>query len=155
MAVFAGGGHTTETSLLVRHLGDDADYVYVMIKGDSLSPHKEPFPGREIYIPPPGRTWDDPFTFLFRSIFSLFASLVAVASEKPDIIVSVGKDITVPIFIAGKIFGSKTVFVESMQRVYLPSLTGRIVYRIADLFFVQWPEMKKRFPRAIYAGRLA
>lgn len=36
------------------------------------------------------------------------------------------------------------------------SLSGTILYhtRMADTFFVQWPELQARFPRSSYAGRL-
>jgi uncharacterized protein YqjF (DUF2071 family) len=33
-------------------------------------------------------------------------------------------------------------------------MTGRIMYRWADLFFVQWPQLAETLPRAVYAGRL-
>jgi beta-1,4-N-acetylglucosaminyltransferase len=46
--------------------------------------------------------------------------------------------------------------VESIARVRKLSLSGTILYytRMADRFLVQWPELQRRFPRSIYAGRL-
>ena len=32
------------------------------------------------------------------------------------------------------------------------SLTGKLMYPLADLFLVQWEDMLKVFPKAIYAG---
>jgi len=46
------------------------------------------------------------------------------------------------------------IFIESWARVYSKSDSGKLVYPIADLFFVQWKEMEKVYPHAIYAGRL-
>ena len=48
------------------------------------------------------------------------------------------------------------VYVESIARTESLSLTGKILYhaRLADLFFVQWPGLAQRLPRAEYAGRL-
>jgi len=43
--------------------------------------------------------------------------------------------------------------VETGSRVRALSMTGRIVYRFADLFIVQWPQLQERYPRAVYAGR--
>ena len=60
----------------------------------------------------------------------------------------------VPVALAGKLVGASIAFVETGSRVTSPSLTGRIMYRLADLFFVQWPELRRVLPRAIYAGRL-
>lgn len=48
------------------------------------------------------------------------------------------------------------VYVESIARVQKLSLTGVILYRarLADAFFVQWEELAKKLPRALYMGRL-
>jgi beta-1,4-N-acetylglucosaminyltransferase len=46
--------------------------------------------------------------------------------------------------------------VESIARVKKLSLSGKILYlsRMADLLFVQWPELQELHPRSVYAGRL-
>ena len=51
---------------------------------------------------------------------------------------------------------TRVAYVESIARTEALSLTGRLLYggRLADLFFVQWPELAARLPRAVYAGRL-
>ena len=56
--------------------------------------------------------------------------------------------------VAAKILGKKSIYIESNAWVYKKSVTGKMVYPIADLFFVQWPEMKEQYENAIYAGRL-
>jgi beta-1,4-N-acetylglucosaminyltransferase len=50
----------------------------------------------------------------------------------------------------------RIVYVESIARVERLSLSGKILHasRMADLLFVQWPEMAKRYKGATYAGRL-
>lgn len=72
--------------------------------------------------------------------------------EKPDFVVSTGADTAVPTCLIAKLFGKKVAFIESFCRVKEPSLSGKIMYKIADLFLVQWPENKKFFPKAEYAG---
>lgn len=42
----------------------------------------------------------------------------------------------------------KVVFVESFCRVHTLSLTGRLLYPVADAFVVQWPDLQRRYPRA-------
>ena len=54
----------------------------------------------------------------------------------------------------GKLLGKKIIFIESWSRIYKKSSSGKFAYLFANLFFVQWPEMKKQYPKAIYAGRL-
>jgi UDP-N-acetylglucosamine:LPS N-acetylglucosamine transferase len=47
------------------------------------------------------------------------------------------------------------VFIETNSRIVKPSLTGRILYPFADLFFVQWkPLLKKYGKKAKYGGLL-
>jgi beta-1,4-N-acetylglucosaminyltransferase len=44
------------------------------------------------------------------------------------------------------------VFVESFCRTENLSLTGRLLYPIADKFIVQWQELQNSYPRAEYLG---
>lgn len=49
---------------------------------------------------------------------------------------------------------SRTVFCESFCRVKSLSLSGRIMYLLADRFVVHWPELLLKYPRAEYVGQL-
>ena len=73
---------------------------------------------------------------------------------RPKIIISTGSNICVPLFWAGKLHGSKIIFIETRAKVYARSLSGILVRRIADQIFVQWPEMLKLYPEAKYCGTL-
>jgi hypothetical protein len=44
------------------------------------------------------------------------------------------------------------VFVESFCRVQHLSITGKLLYHIADRFIVQWPSLARQYPRAEYLG---
>ena len=52
----------------------------------------------------------------------------------------------------GNFFGSKIVFIETFANVESKTMTGKYVYRFADKFIVQWPNMKKLYPKAEYNG---
>ena len=79
-------------------------------------------------------------------------SFLILWKEKPDCIVSTGALATFPICVWGKLMHKKIVYIESFARVDEPSLTGKLMYRFADLFIVQWKEMLDFFPNAVYAG---
>jgi UDP-N-acetylglucosamine:LPS N-acetylglucosamine transferase len=81
-------------------------------------------------------------------------SLGTLLRVKPQVIMHSGPGIAIPIALLGKIAGAKIIYVENGARVRTPSRSGRLMYRIADLFFVQWPELKAALPNAIYAGSL-
>lgn len=73
---------------------------------------------------------------------SAFGRLARLFREKrPEAVISTGSEIAIPAFVAAKLLGSTTIFVESWCRVTSRSTTGRIVYPISDHFFVQWPQL--------------
>lgn len=74
--------------------------------------------------------------------------------EKPDLIISSGAAIAVPFFYIGKLFGSKLIYIEVFDRIDKPTLTGKLVYPITDLFIVQWEEQKKVYKKAINLGSI-
>ncbi|MCM1157449.1 MAG: UDP-N-acetylglucosamine transferase subunit ALG14 [Bacteroidales bacterium] len=90
--------------------------------------------------------------FVFKFIILFFYSVKILIKEKPNIIISTGALVTVPICLIAKTFGIKVIYIESFARIDDASLTGKIMYRIADLFLVQWEEMLKIFPNAKYVG---
>uniref|UniRef100_M1B1H6 UDP-N-acetylglucosamine transferase subunit ALG14 n=1 Tax=Solanum tuberosum TaxID=4113 RepID=M1B1H6_SOLTU len=51
---------------------------------------------------------------------------------------------------------SSIFYVESIARVRKLSLSGLLLYKLhmADQLFVQWPQLKEKYPRAHYVGRL-
>ncbi|MBZ5964367.1 UDP-N-acetylglucosamine--LPS N-acetylglucosamine transferase [Leuconostoc gelidum subsp. gasicomitatum] len=91
-----------------------------------------------------------------RNLKNLFKNTILAVKvlylERPDVIISSGAAIAVPFFYLGKLFGAKTVYIEVFDRIDHPTLTGRLVYPVADKFIVQWPEMKKVYPKAIDLG---
>lgn len=91
-------------------------------------------------------------TFLFDIIKNFLKSLFIFLKEKPTIIISTGALATVPTCIIAKLFGKKIIFIESFAKVNSPTLTGRLMYKIANQFYVQWEDMLTIYPKAIYKG---
>lgn len=77
-----------------------------------------------------------------------------LAREKPDVVISTGAGVAVPFLYLGRLAGAETIYIESLTRINDLSLTGRLVYPVVHRFFVQWPELAGRYPRARYAGRV-
>jgi len=88
----------------------------------------------------------------FKSLVNLVQSLNVLLREKPTTILSTGADTAFFTCLLGKLLGAKLVFIESFARIREPSLSGRLLYPLADHFFVQWPDLKAKLPRAVYAG---
>lgn len=77
-----------------------------------------------------------------------------IRKERPDLIISSGAAVAVPFFYLGKFFGAKLVYIEIYDRLESATITGKLVYPIADRFIVQWEEMKKVYPKAINLGSI-
>jgi beta-1,4-N-acetylglucosaminyltransferase len=75
-----------------------------------------------------------------------------IEREKPDLVVSTGASIAVNFAIAAKLSGCKYMFIESLSRPRRLSMSGKLVYLLCDELYVQWPDISKRYKKAIYAG---
>ena len=74
--------------------------------------------------------------------------------ENPDVVISTGSEIAIPICYMAKIFGKKVIFIESLCRINNLSGTGKIVSAISDLFLVQWERLAKKCKKAEYKGNV-
>ena len=90
--------------------------------------------------------------FIPKLINIFFQSFYILHKEKPGYIISTGALVTFPICMLGKLMGKRVIYIESFARVDTASLTGKLMYKIADLFIVQWEDMLKIFPEAVYGG---
>ena len=154
LVVLGEGGHTTELLKLVDLLDDQHQYHYVVSEEDNLSIAKisKQGPIHRLWRPR-GKKTRLPIALL-RTVGVGVQSLLVLLRVRPKAILSTGPAIAVPISLLGKLLRIRIIFVETGSRVTSLSLTGRIMYNIADLFFVQWPQLKEKWPRARYEGRL-
>lgn len=89
-----------------------------------------------------------------KQFLNIFEAFMIMMKLRPKVIFSLGAAPALVFCIIGKFFGVKTIFVESFSRVSTPSLTGRLIYYFADDFYIQWPKLKKFFPKAKDYGGL-
>lgn len=91
-------------------------------------------------------------SFVPRMISNTFRSLKIYRKEKPDVVICTGVLAMIPMCLIAKLFGKKLIYIESFAKVTSATLSGKLLYRFADQFYVQWPQMKKIYPNAIYLG---
>jgi len=94
------------------------------------------------------------FTFVYKFFVLFIQSLIIFFKEKPDVVISTGALSTIPMCLLAKFTKRKLIFIESFSKINSPTITGKLMYRYADLFLVQWEEMKKIYPNATYGGGL-
>lgn len=91
-------------------------------------------------------------SFVPRMISNTFRSLKIYRKEKPDVVICTGVLAMIPMCLIAKLFGKKLIYIESFAKVTSATLSGKLLYKFADQFYVQWPQMKKIYPNAIYLG---
>ena len=90
--------------------------------------------------------------FLFKMIKNIFLSMKIFLIQRADFIISTGALATIPMCLIAKTFKKKVIFIESFAKVNSPTLTGKLIYKFADQFYVQWEDMLKVYPKGIYKG---
>lgn len=141
----SSGGHLEEISRL-KEIAASHESFLLTEKGSFQEPD---LCNRVIYVQQMNRK---ELLFLPKFIGLFLRSFRILRKERPDLIISTGALATYPICRIAKWMGVKIIYIESFARVDKASLTGKLMYPIADLFIVQWEEMKQFFPKAIYGG---
>jgi beta-1,4-N-acetylglucosaminyltransferase len=96
----------------------------------------------------------------FTTLYSLALCFQLVWRENPDVIVCNGPGTCIPLCISARILTffrlmrCKLIFVESFARVADLSLSGKIMYHLADRFIIHWPTLLEKYPKAEYLGKL-
>lgn len=143
------GGHFSELMQLSK-MFEKYDYHIITEKTKTNTNLVEKYPGKVDYLIFGSK--DHLFSYLFKFIANCFKSFYLFLKLRPKVIITTGTHTAVPICYIGKIFGSKIIFIETFANSQTKTLSGRLVYPIADLFLVQWESMLNLYPRAIYKG---
>lgn len=91
-------------------------------------------------------------SMLFLMVLNTFKSLKLIIVEKPDVVITTGVLAMIPLCLIAKVFGKQLIYIESFAKISSPTETGKLLYKFADQFYVQWESMKKFYPNAICLG---
>lgn len=95
----------------------------------------------------------DPHKSVLKYVLNTLQSLKHIIRERPELVISTGAGIAVPaILLAKYLFKTKVIFIESAANVVTSSKTGRFIYKISDLFLIQWQSLQPSYPKAKYCG---
>jgi beta-1,4-N-acetylglucosaminyltransferase len=138
--VTPSGGHLTEIRELKSVYRDHPhDFIInvPIVEPDDMK-------GRTTLISLSQRDWK--FLINFWEAFSI------LRLQKPKVILTTGGSFSVAFTLAGKLLSIPTIYIETVAKVVVPTLTGRFMYRLADRFLYQWPYLEKFFPKGQYIG---
>lgn len=141
--VCSAGGHLSEA--LDALVASDAPRYFVTYG----EPHaRERLAGEEAYYVV------DPHTSLVGYMKNAWQSIVLLIRKRPVVIFSTGAGIALATCLFGKVMGAKIIYLETGARVTTPSKAGKLMYRFANVFVVQWKPMLRWYPNALYVGPL-
>ena len=147
--IASSGGHLNELMQLEKMFKNYDSYL-VTEKSKSTLFLKDKYTNKVHYLI--FGTRYHPFTYFFKLIYNNIKSLFIYIKIRPKYIVTTGAHTAGPMCLIGKIFGSKIIFIESFANSSSKSITGKIVYKFADLFIVQWENMLNIYPKSVYGG---
>lgn len=86
---------------------------------------------------------------------NLLLAIKLFVTLRPRRILSTGAGVALPFFALSLLWpGCHSCYIESFARFSSPSLTGRLLYPLANCFLYQWPELRRFYPKGIYSGSI-
>lgn len=143
------GGHLSELMQL-KSMFNKYDFHIITEKTKSNMYLKDKYPNRVNYLVYGTRS--NMLVYPFKLLYNCFKSLFLYFKIRPKVIITTGAHSAGPMCCIGKIFGSKIIYIETFANSETKSVTGKLVYKFADLFIVQWEDMLKLYPKATFGG---
>lgn len=143
------GGHLNEL-LQLKPMFEKYDSYIITEKTKSNLKLKEEYENKIHFLV--YGTKHKPFTYPFKLLYNCFKSLYYYLLIRPDVIITTGAHTAGPMCCIGKLGRSKIIYIETFANINTKTMTGRLIYKFADLFIVQWEEMLKLYPKAVCWG---
>jgi len=122
-----GGGHLTEIQkIFTNDVIDNNEIIYLTEESKRTKKLKE----KTYFLK---SLENNPLDYLP----ALINCIKILRKEKVKIIITTGGEIALPAIIAGWLLGLKTIFIESVTRIKMPALAGRLCYPFSKIFLVQ------------------
>ncbi len=131
LAVSSGGGHWVQL-LRLRPAFEGCVVTYATVQAG----YATQVPGERFLVIPDSTRWNK--LRMLRTIATLFLVVLRV---RPDVIVSTG---AAPGYFAiqiGRLFGARTVWIDSIANAEELSLSGKKAGKCADLWLTQWAHL--------------
>ena len=71
---------------------------------------------------------------------------------RPDVVFSTGAAVAVPFLVQARSVGAEAIFMETVDRIDKPSMTGRLVHPFVDEYLTQWETLSDRMPKSTTVG---
>lgn len=149
MFISSMGGHLSELMQL-KSIFKNYDYKIVTEKHKSTISLKSRYKSKIDFLIEGNK--DHLLRYIFVFPYNVIKSFIIFLKFKPHVIVTTGAHTCVAMCYIAKVFRKKVIYIESFANIETKTLTGRLVYPIADVFIVQWESMLKLYPKAVCQG---
>lgn len=145
--ISSDGGHLDE----LLHLGiEDYEYRIVTEKTKSNKNLGNKYENKVDYLL--YGTRKNLFKYFFVLLINYFKSRKIFKKFQPDVVVSTGSHTALFMCLIAKKAGKKVIWIETFANRNTPTMAGKMIYKHVDVFVVQWKEMLKVYPNAVYWG---
>lgn len=133
LAVSSGGGHWVQI-LRIKHAFEACDVAFVTVHAS----YRAQVPGQRFYLVNDANRWTK------LGLVKAACRLARIVwRERPDVVISTG---AAPGYLAlrlGRLFGARTIWLDSIANVETLSMSGSHAGRFADLWLTQWPHLAR------------
>ena len=147
--VASSGGHLSEI-LKLKKLFNEYEYLLVTEETEVTQKLKNEYKVDYLKYGPNKNI----LKYMWAVIYNVFKSIKVLIKFKPKTVISTGAQVGGIMCFFAKIFGKKVIYIESLAKVNSLSTTGKMIYPLANKFYVQWEELAHRYKKAEYLGRL-
>lgn len=133
LAVASSGGHWTQLLRIVpAFAGFDVAYVTV------LPAYRSSVPENRFYVVKDATRWNK-----LHMLLSAIQVGWIILKERPDVVLSTGAAPGYFSIVLGRMFGARTIWVDSIANADHISMAGERVGRHAHLWLTQWPHLAR------------
>lgn len=133
LAVASSGGHWIQ---LMRLLPAFSSYEIIFVT--VLASYRSEVPNNKFYLVNDATRWTK-----FKLIGLAVRLGWIVFKERPRVILSTGAAPGYFALLFGRLFGARTIWVDSITNIDQLSMSGSLVGKFADLWLTQWPHLAK------------
>lgn len=144
LLVASGGGHWVQLGRLAGAFADDDTLFVTTLAGSVASAGDRPV----TVVPDASRS--APLRLL-----ALFVRMAAtIVRFRPDLVVTTGAAPGLLAIQIGRLWGARTVWVDSVANSEDLSLSGKLAARSADLWLTQWEDVAAMYDGLEFRGRV-
>ncbi|MBU2870944.1 PssD/Cps14F family polysaccharide biosynthesis glycosyltransferase [Colwellia sp. E2M01] len=154
LAIYSKGGHKDAMErllFLLKQQKPDLKFV-------SIADLEDCFGALEHIVCPEPRdkfnVWRAPIQLCHTGYMTFLQTVYLLKHYKISGMVSTGTGMVIIPALILRLMNKNVIHIEDWSRFNSRSYTGKVMYYIANKFYVQNESLLKKYPRAIYSGRL-